>query len=388
MKKTHLNVGTIGHVDHGKTTLTAAVLAVQAEKGLAEAVPYDRVAKGGIKRDESKTVTVVTSHVEFETETRHYAHVDCPGHADYVKNMITGASQMDGAILLCSAVDGPMPQTREHVLLARQIGVEHLVVFVNKCDLVEDPELIDLVEMETRELLEKHGYGANVPVVRGNAKGALENPADPEARRCIEELLVALDTFLPDPVRAVDGPFLMPVEGVCSIVGRGTVVTGLVERGRVRVGDPLRVEGYGETIDTVCTGVEQFRRPLDAGEAGQNVGLLLRKVDAERVRRGQVVTAPASVEPVAAFDCEIYVLTREEGGRHTPFFTGYAPQFHFRTADVTGTVDLRDSEMVLPGDNVSLHVDLTHAVPLDPGTRFAIREGGHTVGRGIVTGVL
>ncbi len=386
MSKVHVNVGTIGHIDHGKTTLTTAILAVQAQHGLAQAIAYSQVAKGGIRRDETKTVTVITSHVEYETQTRHYAHIDCPGHADYVKNMITGAAQMDGAVLLCSAVDGPMPQTREHVLLARQVNVDHLVVFINKCDLVDDPELIDLVELEVRELLQRHGY-ADVPIIRGNAKDALDRPEDPHARRCIEELLAALDSQIPAPKRLIDKPLLMAIEGVYQIEGRGTVVTGNIEQGRVRAGEKVQIVGLRDSLATVVTDVEQFRKPLGVGEAGQNVGLLLRGVKHTQVQRGQVVTAPGAIEPKEAFDCEVYVLTKDEGGRHTPFFEGYAPQFYFRTTDVTGTAHLVDAEMVRPGDHVRMKVGLHKPIAVEKGTRFAIREGGRTVGRGVVTSV-
>jgi elongation factor Tu len=385
--KTHVNVGTIGHIDHGKTTLTTAILAVQATKGLATAKAYRDVARGGIERDESKTVTIITSHVEYETEQRHYAHIDCPGHADYIKNMITGAAQMDGAILLCSAFDGPMPQTREHILLARQVGVEHLVVFINKCDLVDDPEIIDLVEMEARDMLIKYGYPGDVPVIRGNARGALDHPHDPAARLCIEQLLAALDAAIPDPVRAVDRPLLMPIEGVHHIDGRGTVVTGRIEQGEVRVGDKVQVAGLGETLSSVCTGVEMFHKPLDVGSAGQNVGLLLRGIKHDQVRRGQVVTAPQSLEPRTAFECEVYILSKEEGGRRTAIFSGYRPQFYFRTTDVTGSAQLQGSEMALPGDNVRLAVTLDKPIAVETGDRFALREGSRTIGRGVVTSV-
>lgn len=388
MKKIHVNVGTIGHIDHGKTTLTAAILAVQAKKGLAKAKPYGEIAKGGVIRDETKTVTIITSHVEYETDSRHYAHIDCPGHADYIKNMITGAAQMDGAVLLCSAADGPMPQTREHILLARQVGVEHLVVFINKCDLVDDPELIDLVEMEARELLAKYGYGREVPVIRGNAKAALDKPADPAARRCIEELLTALDASIPVPVRAVDRPLLMAIEGVHHIEGLGTVVTGKIEQGRVRAGDKVQITGLGTTLDSTCTSVEEFKRQLDVGEAGHNVGLRLRGVKNDEVTRGQVVMTPGSMEPKTLFECEVYVLTKDEGGRHTPFFGGYRPQFFFRTTDVTGVANLVGVEMCLPGDNVKMQIGLDKPVAIEKGTRFAIREGSKTVGRGVVTQVL
>ncbi|MBW3600218.1 MAG: elongation factor Tu [Planctomycetes bacterium] len=389
MSKTHVNVGTIGHIDHGKTTLTAAILAVQAQKGLARAKSYSEIAKGGVVRDQTKTVTIITSHVEYETPRRHYAHIDCPGHADYIKNMITGAAQMDGAILLASAVDGPMPQTREHILLARQVGVPHLVVFVNKCDLADDPEIIDLVEIETRELLSQYGYdGEAVPVIRGNAKGALEHPSDPALAGCIEELLDALDTAIPDPKRDVDKPFLLAVEGVRQIEGRGTVVTGKIEQGRIRPGDKVEILGLTEPLRTVCTSVEMFRRPLAEGVAGQNVGLLLRSVKHEHVFRGQVVAALGSIQPHAKFEAEVYALSKEEGGRHTPFFSGYRPQFYFRTTDVTGEARLLGgAQMCLPGDTVQAEVGLEKPVAIEAGTRFAIREGGRTVGSGVVTGV-
>jgi elongation factor Tu len=390
MKKVHVNVGTIGHIDHGKTTLTAALLAVQARKGLAEAKAYGDIAKGGTKRDDTKTVTITAAHVEYETATRHYAHVDCPGHADYVKNMITGAAQMDGAVLLISAVDGPMPQTREHILLARQVGVPHLVVFVNKIDLVTDPELVDLVELETRDLLSKYGYdGVSTPFVRGNAKGAGDNPGDPAAARCIDELLAALDAHIPDPVREADKPFLLSVEGVYSIEGLGTVVTGLVEQGRVSPGDKVEVLGGAEAVETVVTGVEAFHRPQAVAEAGENVGVRLRGVKADEVRRGCVLAAPKSVKPRSKFRAEVYALTRDEGGRHTPFFSGYKPQFFVRTTDVTGVVTLPEGvEMVMPGDNASVVVHLDRPVALEAGGRFAIREGGKTVGSGKVSEVL
>jgi elongation factor Tu len=388
--KTHLNVGTIGHIDHGKTTLTAAILAVQAQKGLATPQAYGDIARGGTIRDETKTVTIITSHVEYETATRHYAHIDCPGHADYVKNMITGAAQMDGAILLLSAADGPMPQTREHILLARQVGVPHLVVFVNKCDLVDDPELIDLVELEARELLSKYGFTSDrVPFVRGNAKGALDHPADPAFSRCIDELLLALDTSLPDPVRCLDKPFLMPIEGVHAIEGRGTVVTGRIEQGTIVAGCKVEILGHGGILETVCTSVEAFNRTLDEGVAGQNVGLLLRGIKTEQVQRGQVIAAPRSIVPRMKFRSEVYVLSKEEGGRHTPFFGGYKPQFFFRTTNVTGEATLPvGMDMVMPGDNATLVVNLDKPIAIDVGHRFAIREGGKTVGSGVVTAVL
>src|SRR3954466_14139453 len=341
MKKVHVNVGTIGHIDHGKTTLTAAILAVQAHKGLAEARSYQDVARGGTYRDPGKTVTITTAHVEYETATRHYAHIDCPGHADYVKNMITGAAQMDGAILLLSAADGPMPQTREHILLARQVGVPEMVVFLNKCDLVDDPELVDLVELETRDLLTRYGFdGAAVPFVRGNAKGALDHPADPAFARCVDQLLAALDGHIPDPVRVTDRPLLLAVEGVHVIEGRGTVVRGKVEQGTVRVGDMVEVLGLGGAVDTVVTSVEAFNQSREAAAAGENVGVLLRGVKADQVGRGQVVAAPRSVRPRTRFRAEVYVLGKDEGGRHTPVFPGYKPQFYVRTTDVTGRVDL------------------------------------------------
>jgi elongation factor Tu len=390
MTKVHVNVGTIGHIDHGKTTLTAAILAVQAAKGLARVRSYGDIARGGIVRDPSKTVTIVTSHVEYETDRRHYAHIDCPGHADYIKNMITGAAQMDGAILLLSAVDGPMPQTREHILLARQVGVPELVVFLNKCDLVDDPELIDLVELETRELLTRYGFdGEHVPVIRGNARGTLEHPTDPAFNRSIGELLDALDRAIPDPKRATDRPFLMPIEGVHTIEGRGTVATGKIEQGVITVGQKVEILGLGGILESVCTSVEAFNRPLERGEAGQNVGLLLRGIKAEQIRRGQVIAAPRTIRPRTKFRSEVYVLSKEEGGRHTPFFSGYQPQFFFRTTNVTGAVELPDGiDMVMPGDNAAIVVSLEKPVALDNGSHFAIREGGKTVGSGVITEVL
>ncbi len=389
VRKVHVNVGTIGHIDHGKTTLTAALLAVQAARGRARLRSYRDIARGGIERDEHKTVTITTSHVEYETDRRHYAHVDCPGHADYVKNMITGAAQMDGAVLLLSAADGPMPQTREHVLLARQVGVPDLVVFLNKVDLVEDPELIDLVELETRELLTAYGFdGARVPFVRGSARAALERPTDPRASGPITALLDALDTHLPDPVRLVDRPFLMPVEGVHTVEGRGTVATGKIEQGTVRVGQKVEVLGLGGVLETVCTGVEQFHRPLEFGEAGENVGLLLRGVKAGQVRRGQVIAAPRTIRPRTQLRAAVYVLSGKEGGRHKPFFAGYQPQFFFRTTNVTGTVALPPgTDMVMPGESAELLVSLEKPVALEAGMRFAFREGGKTVGSGVVTEV-
>jgi elongation factor Tu len=389
MKKVHVNVGTIGHIDHGKTTLTAAILAVQAEKGLAQVKSYQDIARGGKVHDPSKTLTIITSHVEYETVTRHYAHIDCPGHADYVKNMITGAAQMDGAILLLSAVDGPMPQTREHILLARQVGVPELVVFLNKCDLVEDPELIDLVELETRELLTRFGFeGDKVPFIRGNARGAMDHPADPAFNRCITDLLDALDASIPDPVRVIDRPFLMPIEGVHTIEGRGTVATGRIEQGVITPGQKVEILGLGDLLESVCTSIEAFNRRLDQGEAGQNVGLLLRGIKTDQVCRGQVIAAPRSLRPQAQFTAEVYVLSKEEGGRHTPIFTGYQPQFFFKTTNVTGAVALPEGiDMVMPGDSTTMVVRLEKPVAIEVGRRFAIREGGKTVGSGVVTSI-
>jgi elongation factor Tu len=390
MKKVHVNVGTIGHIDHGKTTLTAAILAVQAEKGLAKARSYKDIAKGGTERDENKTVTIITSHVQYETEKRHYAHIDCPGQADYVKNMITGAAQMDGAILLLSAPDGPMPQTREHILLARQVGVPELVVFVNKCDLVDDLELVELVELEARGLLSKYGFdGEQVPFVRGNARGALDHPADPAYSRCISELLSALDTYIPEPKRAVDKPFLMPIEGVHTIEGRGTVATGRIEQGVITVGQKVEILGLGEVLESVCTSVEAFNRPLPRGEAGENVGLLLRGIKAIQIRRGQVIAAPRTICARTTFKGAVYLLSKEEGGRHTPFFSGYKPQFFFKTTNVTGEVCLPDGiEMVMPGDNAAVAVSLDKPAALDIGSHFTIREGGKTIGSGVITEVV
>ena len=389
-KKPHVNVGTIGHIDHGKTTTTAAILAVQTAKGLAKFKSYADIAKGGTVRDETKTVTIAVSHVEYETDKRHYAHIECPGHADYIKNMITGAAQMDGAILVVSAADGPMPQTREHILLARQVNVPALVVFLNKCDLVDDPELLELVEMEIRELLTKHGFpGDDVPLVRGNAKGALDNPADPKFNACIGELMAALDSYIPEPQRLTDKPFLMAVEDVFSIEGRGTVVTGRIEQGKVKVGEKIQIVGLKDTVETTCTGVEMFNKTLDEGIAGDNVGLLLRGVGRDDVERGQVLAAPKSITPHTKFEGEVYVLSKEEGGRHTPFFSGYRPQFYFRTTDVTGAANLLGgAEMCMPGDNVRLEVSLGKPIAFTEGSRFAIREGGRTVGSGVVTKVV
>ncbi len=388
--KPHCNVGTIGHIDHGKTTLTAAILAVQAEKGLAKPVSYADVAKGGTVRDDTKTVTIAVSHVEYESDKRHYAHIDCPGHADYIKNMITGAAQMDGAILVVSAADGPMPQTREHILLARQVNVPALVVFLNKCDLVDDEELLELVEMEVRELLSKYDFpGDDVPVIRGSSKPALDNPADPEASACIGELLNALDENIPQPDREQDKPFLMAIEDVFSIEGRGTVVTGRIEKGTVNVGDKVQIIGLRDTQETTCTGVEMFNKILDKGIAGDNVGVLLRGIKKEEVERGQVLAAPGTINPHTKFECETYVLGKDEGGRKTPFFNGYRPQFYFRTTDVTGSVKLLGgADMCMPGDNVKLEVEMGKPIALDEGSRFAIREGGRTVGSGVVTKII
>ena len=389
MTKVHVNVGTIGHIDHGKTTLTAAILAVQSTFGFAKVKAYGDIAKSGTYRDATKTITIVASHVTYETANRVYAHIDCPGHADYVKNMITGAAQMDGAILMLSAVDGPMPQTREHILLARQVGVPELVVFINKCDLVDDPELIDLVEMEARELLIQYGFDGNdARVVRGNAKAALDHPTDPESNRCIIELMDALDQSIPAPKRAVEKPFLMHIEGVHAIPGRGTVVTGKIDQGVVSLGNPLEILGLGEVATTVCTGIEAFKQTLERAEAGQNVGLLLRGIKTEQIQRGQVIAAPRTIRPRNGFSAEVYVLSKEEGGRHTPFCDGYKPQFFFRTTNVTGEIQLADgTAMLMPGDNAVVRVALDKAVAIDVGTHFAMREGGRTVGSGVVTQV-
>ncbi|MSR58954.1 MAG: elongation factor Tu [Planctomycetaceae bacterium] len=386
--KPHVNVGTIGHIDHGKTTLTAAILATQQAKGFAKFKSYADIAKGGTVRDATKTVTIAVSHVEYESDKRHYAHIDCPGHADYIKNMITGAAQMDGAILVVSAADGPMPQTREHILLAKQVDVPALVVFLNKCDLVDDEELLALVEMEVRDLLNKYGFpGDDVPIIRGNAKAALDaGGTDEKAGKCIADLMTALDAHIPEPVRLKDKPFVMAVEDVFSIKGRGTVATGRIEQGVVKVGEKLEVVGLRPTRETVCTGVEMFNKTLDTGEAGDNVGLLLRGIEREDVERGQVLAKPGAIKPHTKFNGEIYVLSKEEGGRHTPFFSGYRPQFYFRTTDVTGTTKLTGgAEMCMPGDNVSLEVELQNPIAMHEGSRFAIREGGKTVGSGVVT---
>ena len=390
--KPHVNVGTIGHIDHGKTTLTAAILATQAADGLAQIKDYASIAKGGTVRDSTKTVTIAVAHVEYESDERHYAHIDCPGHADYIKNMITGAAQMDGAILVVAADDGPMPQTREHILLARQVGVPAIVVFLNKCDLVDDEELLDLVELEVRELLTKYEFpGDDIPVVRGNALGAYNSAGkDPAAGECIKLLMKALDDHIPLPERDRDKPFLMSVEDVFSIKGRGTVATGRIERGVVNVGDNLEIVGLSEAVaKTVCTGVEMFNKTLSTGEAGDNVGLLLRGVDKEAIERGQVLAKPKSITPHTHFECEVYILSKEEGGRHTPFFNNYRPQFYFRTTDVTGSVDLLGgAEMVMPGDNCKLEVKLGYPIAAEENLRFAIREGGRTVGAGVVTKII
>ena len=390
--KPHVNVGTIGHVDHGKTTTTAALTKVAADKGYGtKYIPYDEVAKASAsqgRRDATKILTIATSHVEYETANRHYAHVDCPGHADYVKNMITGAAQMDGAILVVSAVDGPMPQTREHILLARQVNVPTVLVFLNKCDLVDDAELLDLVELEVRELLSQYQFeGDDAPVIRGSALKAIEG--DPVWVAKIQELFDALDTYVPQPIRETDKPFLMPVEDVFSITGRGTVATGLIERGRVKVGEEIQLVGFNAEKKAVVTGVEMFRKLLDEGVAGDNVGLLLRGIEKESIERGMVLAKPGSVTPHTTFEAEVYVLRKEEGGRHTPFFKGYRPQFYFRTTDVTGSVELPAGvEMVMPGDNIQMTIELIIPVAMDDGLRFAIREGGRTVGAGVVTKIL
>jgi elongation factor Tu len=387
--KPHVNIGTIGHIDHGKTTLTSAITKVLHTRYPTVAVrEFGSIDNAPEERE--RGITIAVSHVEYETEKRHYAHIDCPGHADYIKNMITGAAQMDGAILVVAANDGPMPQTREHVLLARQVNVPYLVVFMNKVDMVDDPEILDLVELEVRELLKKYGFpGDEVPVVRGSALAAMERPEDPRAAECIWKLMEAVDSYIPTPPRAVDKPFLMPIEDIFSITGRGTVVTGRIERGVVRVGDEVEIVGFRETRRTVVTGVEMFRKVLDEGQAGDNVGCLLRGIDKDEVERGQVLAKPGSIRPYRRFRAEVYVLTKDEGGRHTPFFNGYRPQFYFRTTDVTGVVTLPAGvEMVMPGDNVAMTVELITPVALEKELRFAIREGGRTVGAGVVTEVL
>jgi elongation factor Tu len=384
--KPHCNIGTIGHVDHGKTTLTAAITSVLAKTGQAKATKYDEIDKA--PEEKARGITINTAHVEYETDNRHYAHVDCPGHADYVKNMITGAAQMDGAILVVSAADGPMPQTREHILLARQVGVPAIVVFLNKCDMVDDPELLELVEMEVRELLTSYGFpGDDIPVIKGSALAGLEGTGDGEEK--IKELMAAVDAYIPQPARDMDKPFLMPVEDVFSISGRGTVVTGRIERGIVKVGDEIEIVGIRPTQKTICTGVEMFRKQLDSGMAGDNAGLLLRGTKREDVERGQVLSKPGSITPHTDFESEVYILSKEEGGRHTPFFANYRPQFYFRTTDVTGSVTLPEGkEMVMPGDNVKLVVALISPIAMDDGLRFAIREGGRTVGAGVVAKIL
>jgi elongation factor Tu len=386
--KPHVNVGTIGHVDHGKTTLTAAITTVLSMKFGGEAKAYDQI--DAAPEEKARGITINTAHVEYETANRHYAHVDCPGHADYVKNMITGAAQMDGAILVCSAADGPMPQTREHILLARQVGVPYIIVFLNKCDMVDDAELLELVEMEVRELLSKYDFpGDDVPIIKGSALKALEGDKGDLGEGAIMKLAEALDTYIPTPERAIDGAFLMPIEDVFSISGRGTVVTGRVERGIVKVGEEIEIVGIKDTIKTTCTGVEMFRKLLDQGQAGDNVGVLLRGTKREEVERGQVLAKPGSIKPHTKFECEVYVLSKEEGGRHTPFFNNYRPQFYFRTTDVTGSVELPSgTEMVMPGDNVKMVVTLINPIAMEQGLRFAIREGGRTVGAGVVAKVI
>jgi elongation factor Tu len=386
--KPHVNVGTIGHVDHGKTTLTAAITQRQGSKGLADFTPFDQIDKAPEERE--RGITIATAHVEYQTEARHYAHVDCPGHADYVKNMITGAAQMDGAVLVVSAADGPMPQTREHVLLAKQVNVPHIVVFMNKVDQVDDEELLELVELEVRELLSSYDFpGDDIPIIQGSALKALENPEDDEANKCIDELMDALDASIPEPERALDKDFLMPVEDVFSITGRGTVVTGRIEQGIVHTGDEVEIVGIRDTSKTVVTGVEMFRKLLDEGQAGDNVGTLLRGTGKDEVERGQVLAKPGSITPHTKFKAQAYILTKDEGGRHTPFFTGYRPQFYFRTTDVTGVANLPDgTEMVMPGDNVEMTVELITPIAMDKELRFAIREGGRTVGAGVVAEII
>jgi len=386
--KPHLNVGTIGHVDHGKTTLTAAITEVLAKKGWADFVPFDQIDKA--PEEKERGITIAISHVEYQSESRHYAHVDCPGHADYVKNMITGAAQMDGAILVVSAADGPMPQTREHILLARQVGVPYIVVFLNKVDMVDDPELIELVELEIRELLTKYEFpGDDIPIIQGSALQALENPDDAEKSQCIFDLIKAVDQYVPNPKRDIDKPFLMPIEDIFSISGRGTVATGRVERGKVKVGDEVEIVGIRPTTKTVVTGVEMFRKLLDEGQAGDNIGALLRGTKREDIERGQVLAKIGSITPHTKFKAEAYILTKDEGGRHTPFFNGYRPQFFFRTTDVTGVVDLQEGvEMVMPGDNASMTVNLITPIAMEKELRFAIREGGRTVGAGVISEVI
>ena len=386
--KPHVNIGTIGHVDHGKTTLTAAITMVQSARGFAEAMAFDNIDNAPEERE--RGITIQTAHVEYETEARHYAHVDCPGHADYIKNMITGAAQMDGAVLVVSAADGPMPQTREHVLLAKQVNVPSFVVFMNKVDQVDDEELLELVEMELRDLLNEYEFpGDDTPIIKGSALNALNSPSDESANKCVVELMDACDSFIPEPERDVDKPFLMPVEDVFSITGRGTVGTGRIERGIIKVGDEISILGMGADSKTTVTGVEMFRKLLDEGQAGDNAGLLLRGVDKEALSRGMVLAAPGSITPHTKFKASVYVLKKEEGGRHTPFFNGYRPQFYFRTTDVTGVVTLAEgTEMVMPGDNVEFNVELITPIAMDKELRFAIREGGHTVGAGVVTEIV
>jgi elongation factor Tu len=387
--KPHVNVGTIGHIDHGKTTLTAAITKLNGIKGFADFIPFDQIDKA--PEEKERGITIATAHVEYETEKRHYAHVDCPGHADYIKNMITGAAQMDGAILVVGADDGPMPQTREHILLARQVGVPRIVVFLNKCDMVDDEELIELVELELRELLDSYDFpGDDTPIIRGSALKALEtDDVDSEDAKPIFELMDAIDSFIPEPERDIDRPFLMPIEDVFSISGRGTVVTGRVERGIINVSDKVEIVGIRPTVETVCTGVEMFRKLLDEGRAGDNIGVLLRGTKRDEVERGQVVAVPGSITPHTKFKAEVYVLSKEEGGRHTPFFNGYRPQFYFRTTDVTGSIELpKGTEMVMPGDNIQMTVSLIQPIAMEEGLRFAIREGGRTVGAGVVAKVI
>jgi elongation factor Tu len=387
-KKPHVNVGTIGHVDHGKTTLTAALTKVMAEKHGGEFKAYDQIDKA--PEEKARGITIATAHVEYESDARHYAHVDCPGHADYVKNMITGAAQMDGAILVVSAADGPMPQTREHILLARQVGVPYIVVFMNKADMVDDAELLELVELEVRDLLSTYEFpGDKTPIVKGSALKALEGDSSPIGVPAVVQLVAEMDKYIPVPERLIDGPFLMPIEDVFSISGRGTVVTGRIERGVVKVGDEVEIVGIKATTKTICTGVEMFRKLLDQGQAGDNVGVLLRGTKREEVERGQVLAKPGSINPHTKFECEVYILTKEEGGRHTPFFKGYRPQFYFRTTDVTGAVELPEAtEMVMPGDNIQMKVELIAPIAMEEGLRFAIREGGRTVGAGVVAKII
>jgi len=393
--KPHVNVGTIGHIDHGKTTLTAALLSVLAAQGQAKKKDYKDIAKGGTVRDANKTVTIAVSHVEYESEKRHYAHIDCPGHADYIKNMITGAAQMDGAILVVSAADGPMPQTREHILLARQVGVPALVVFLNKIDLVDDEELLELVEMELRDLLTHYKFpGDEIPITRGCSRPAYENPTDPAAAQPILDLVKSMDEYIPEPARAVDKPFLMPIEDVFSIKGRGTVGTGKIERGQIKVGEAVEIVGFNNNKNSVVTGVEMFQKTMDFGQAGDNVGVLLRGIEKNDLERGQVICKPGSITPHTKFEAEVYVLSKDEGGRHTPFFKGYRPQFYFRTTDVTGSVlnllseDNTEADMCMPGDNIKMTVELHTPIAMEENLRFAIREGGKTVGAGVVTKIL